>query len=604
MLQVLEGRVWKFGEEIDTDIICPMSAAKIPDINLMKMHTMEPIRPDWAAQVRPGDIIVAGKNFGCGSSREMAPQMIAALGIQVIIAPSFGRIFFRNAINNGILLIENADVPDACEEGQILTVEVNKAIRVNGRQFPCPSVPENLVDIVEAGGLVNLMKRRNAGKAPASAQPHVPYRTPAAPVPAEELHRYTMVEKILMANTKSGHLKPGDLTVTHPDVVNVHEMNATYMIDMFDEMGFTAPWDPEKIVLYNDHACPIGTSSDPYYYHSTFTLARKLGLPHHHSGEGVAHAHFPEHGYTKPGMVIFATDSHTVSYGAVGAFATGIGYTEMTAIFGSGELWAKVPTAVKIVVEGKLPFGVASKDVVLRVLGDLKADGGNYKALEFTGSAVRDMSVLERHTMCNMVVEIGAKCGICECDEKTAQFCGVAYDEIAWIAPGDDDQYEKVLYYRAEELEPMIACPPYVDNVHPLSEVKGTRLTQVFFGSCTNSSIEDIEIFANIIRGRHFPDRMKVIVSPATIKTYKAAAEHGWLQDIIRAGGIVLHPYCALCGGRGGGLMSDGEVMLGTNNRNFLGRFGANGAKAYLSSPAVAAASALAGQLADPRELV
>ncbi len=604
MLNTLEGRVWKFGDEIDTDIICPMSAAKIPDIDLMKMHTMEPVRPGWAALVRPGDVIVAGENFGCGSSREMAPQMIAALGIRVIIAPSFGRIFFRNAVNNGILLLESAEVGPACEEGDLLTVEVGRVIRVAGREFACPAVPENIADIVEAGGLVPLMRRKTAGSAPLTPQPHTPFRTPRAPDAEQPLHRYTLVEKLLMANTGSRHLKPGDLVTTHPDMVNVHEMNAAYMLDLFDEMGFQAPWDPKKIVLLNDHACPVSTSSDAYYYHSAFALARKLGVSQHYAGEGVGHSVFPEKGFVKPGMVIFATDSHTVSYGSLGTFATGIGYTEMTAIFGTGELWVKVPSAVKIVIDGHLPAGVSSKDVILRVLGDLRADGGNYKSLEFTGSAVREMSVSARHTMCNMVVEIGAKCGICEADEKTAAFAGVPAEDLEWIRVGDDDQYERVLRYRAEELEPMIACPPFVDNVKPLSAVAGTRLTQVFFGSCTNSSLEDIAIFAGLVRGKQFPSRLKVIVSPATIQTCCDAVSRGYLQDIVRAGGILLHPYCGLCGGRGGGLMSDGEVMLGTNNRNFLGRFGANGAQTYLASPAVAAASALTGEITDPRTLL
>ena len=600
MIEKFEGKVWKFGPEIDTDIICPMSATKIPDIEIMKMLTMDPIRPGWAPMVKPGDIIVAGENFGCGSSREMAPQMIAALGIKVVIAPSFGRIFFRNAINNGLLCIESVNVTDNCEEGDILTVEINRCIRVRGKEFSCPSIPDNLLSIVEAGGLVPLQKVNNVGK-PETKFKHTEYTTKNPPKCKNGLEGYTIVEKILMRNAHLDHLKPGDIVITHPDVVNIHEMNTPYVVKLFDDMGFKKAWDPEKIVLYNDHVCPTGTSADSHYYHSNFELARKLGLRHLHVGEGVAHSLFPEQGYTKPGMVIFATDSHTVSYGGGSAFATGIGYTEMTAILGTGELWAKVPTAIKVEVSGKLRKGVYAKDIVLKLLGDLKATGGNYRSIEFCGEAIHSLSILERHTLCNMVVEIGAKSGIVEADEKTADFFKVPIEDIKWIKAGADSEYERVIRYAAEDIEPVLSCPPLVDNVHPLKEVEGTRLTQVFFGSCTNANIEDIEEFSNIVKGKKFPQRMKVIVVPATLETYKTAMRKGWLQDIIRAGGIVSHPCCALCLGRCCGLMSDTEVMLGTNSRNFLGRFGAKGAKVYQGSPATAAASALTGVITDPR---
>jgi 3-isopropylmalate/(R)-2-methylmalate dehydratase large subunit len=275
----------------------------------------------------------------------------------------------------------------------------------------------------------------------------------------------------------------------------------------------------------------------------------------------------------------------------------------MAAALATDELWLKVPSAVKIVIDGELPKGVYSKDIILKILGDIKSDGGQYKSLEFTGSTVKQLSMQARFTIANMALEAGAKCGLFEADEKTAEYYNMDYAEISWIKIDADANYEQVLHYRAEELVPQLSCPQGVDNVHPIDEVKGTKLNEVYIGSCTNGSLEDMEVAAKILEGKKIPKHLKLVIIPATNNVFKEAQRKGYIQTFIKAGGMVTHPCCGLCCGQPYGLMSDDEVVLGTNNRNFIGRMGTKKSLIYLSSPAVAAASALTGVITDPRTL-
>ena len=274
----------------------------------------------------------------------------------------------------------------------------------------------------------------------------------------------------------------------------------------------------------------------------------------------------------------------------------------MASILGTGELWARVPSALKIQVDGVLPAGVYAKDIILKVLGDIKSDGGTYKSLEFCGSTIAALDVDSRLTIANMVVECGGKVGLFAADEKTASYSGLELKEIGWLHFDEDAEYEAVLHYRAEDLVPYVACHPYVDNVHPISEVTEVEINEVFIGSCTNGRLEDLAIAARILAGKKVAPFVKLIVTPASRNIFKAAIAAGYIETLVKAGAMVTHPYCSLCQGRSGGLLADDEVLLGTNNRNFLGRMGSIKAKTYLASPAVAAASAITGKITDPRE--
>jgi 3-isopropylmalate/(R)-2-methylmalate dehydratase large subunit len=305
-----------------------------------------------------------------------------------------------------------------------------------------------------------------------------------------------------------------------------------------------------------------------------------------------------EAGYVKPGDVVFGTDSHTTTYGCVGAFSSGIGYTEMAAILGTGTLWVKIPETIKIVIDGVLPPHVASKDVILRIIGDLTAAGASYCALEFSGSAVESMTVASRMTMANMAIEAGAKCALFTPDEKTAAYCEIPVSPEWADFKGDEDaDYLKTLHYQAEELVPVLACPSQVDKIRPVSELEGLEIDQVFLGSCTNGRLEDLQCAADIVMGKQVAPFVKFIVTPASRKIYLQALSDGTLATLADAGAIITHPGCGLCCGRTGGILTDGERVVATNNRNFLGRMGTSKVEIYLASPATAAASAVAGRI-------
>lgn len=414
---------------------------------------------------------------------------------------------------------------------------------------------------------------------------------------------HTLAEKILMHNTGVKDCKPGDILVTHPDCVMFHDIYTTNVYRKFKEMGFTKSWDPQKVIIMFDHLIPTCLPLDGDHMNYGYRYAEECGARKVHVGDGICHQLMPEMGYVRPGDISFVTDSHTTTYGAVSCFATGIGYTEMAAVLGTGEMWLRVPQAIQIRIDGTLPKGVYSKDIALRVLGDLQAAGGTYKSLEFCGSTVDKLTVDERLTISNMAVECGAKVGLFAPTPETAAYSQVRYDDISWICFDDDAAYERVLYYRAEELEPYIAAHPHVDNVRPLSALAGMKVDKVFIGSCTNGRLADLEIAAEILKNRTIAPAVELLVTPASRKIFKEALRLGYVEILVKAGAMFTHPYCSLCEGRSGGLLADGEVLLGTNNRNFLGRLGSPASRTYLSSPAVAAATAVTGKLTNPVEL-
>lgn len=410
---------------------------------------------------------------------------------------------------------------------------------------------------------------------------------------------HTLIEKII--GNKVGHeVKPGDIVTADVDWCMIDDIMVPFAVQKFEEMGFTKVWDPDKVVLIYDHFLPATQTDDSRHFREGDAFAEKYGLKNVHRTDGICHQLMTEAGYVKPGDIAFGTDSHTVTYGCVGAFSTGIGYTEMAGILGTGQLWMKVPESIKVVVDGVLPSNVTSKDVILRIIGDLTASGATYQSLEFSGSTIDAMSVASRMTMSNMAVEAGAKCGVFAPDEKTCEYCNIEYnDDIKALRADEDAVYSRVLHYNAEELVPVMACPSLVDNIKPVSEVAGTKVDQVFLGSCTNGRLEDLQTAAAILKGKHIAPYLKMIVTPASRKIYREALADGTLEILSDAGAIITTPGCGLCCGRGGGILSDNEVVVATNNRNFLGRMGTSKVQIYLASPATAAATAIAGVITE-----
>ncbi len=408
----------------------------------------------------------------------------------------------------------------------------------------------------------------------------------------------TIIEKIIRHNTGADNVKPGDIVTVKADRVMIHDIFIPFVADKFEEMGFKKLWDPDKAVLIYDHLVPASQLDDTRHFRIGDAFAAKYGMSHVHRSDGICHQLMTEAGYVKPGDVVFGTDSHTTTYGCVGAFSSGIGYTEMASILGTGTMWIKVPETIKVMIDGKLPDHVMSKDIILRLIGDLGADGATYLALEFTGSTVKEMSVASRMTIANMAVEAGAKCALFTPDEKTAEYCQIELSDFQKSLTGDDDAgYKRVIRYQAQDFVPVMACPSQVDKIKPVSELEGILIDQVFIGSCTNGRLEDLAAAAEVLKDRKVADYVKLIVTPASRKVYQEAVEQGIMEILSEAGAIITHPGCGLCCGRTGGILSDGERVVATNNRNFLGRMGTSRVEIYLASPKMAAACAVTGRI-------
>ena len=413
----------------------------------------------------------------------------------------------------------------------------------------------------------------------------------------------TIIEKIIKHNTGMDQVKPGDIVTVNVDRVMIHDIFIPFVAEKFEEMGFTKLWDPDRVVLIYDHLVPASQLDDTRHFRVGDAFAAKHGMKNVHRSDGICHQLMTEAGYVKPGDVVFGTDSHTTTYGCVGAFSSGIGYTEMASILGTGTMWIKVPETIRVVIDGTLPEGVMSKDIILRLIGDLGADGATYLALEFSGSTVESMTVASRMTMANMAIEAGAKCALFTPDEKTEAYCGIKLDEYQKSLTGDDDAvYMRTIVYKAQEFEPVMACPSQVDKIRPVRELKGTPIDQVFIGSCTNGRLEDLVAAAQVLKGRKVADYVKLIVTPASRRIYQEAIACGAIETLAEAGAIITHPGCGLCCGRTGGILSDGERVIATNNRNFLGRMGTSKVEIYLASPRTAAACAVAGAIVGPEE--
>lgn len=430
----------------------------------------------------------------------------------------------------------------------------------------------------------------------------------------------TLIEKIFAHNIGAGSVKAGDIITVNVDRVMIHDIFIPFVKDKFEEMGFTKIWDPDRTVLIYDHLVPASQLDDPRHHHIGDDFCDKYGVKNVHRSDGICHQLMTEAGYVKTGDVAFGTDSHTVTYGCVGAFSTGIGYTEMASILGTGKLWVRVPETIRVNINGALPEGVTSKDIILTIIGDLRADGATYKSLEFAGSTVDAMSVASRMTMSNMTVECGAKCGLFSPDEKTAEYCGMeGLDDFLLSLHGDEDaEYAQILNYRAEDFVPVMACPSQVDKIKTVSQViseaaameegsivpsvglisgGSVRVDQVFIGSCTNGRLEDLQAAASVLKGKHIAPFVKLIVTPASRKIYREALADGTLDTLAQAGAMITTPGCGLCCGRTGGILTDNEVVVATNNRNFLGRMGTSKVNIYLASPITAAKCAVAGKI-------
>jgi homoaconitate hydratase family protein len=416
----------------------------------------------------------------------------------------------------------------------------------------------------------------------------------------------TFAEKVLARAAGVAEAAPGQVLDVYPDLYMSH-MASWRCIRTMEKLGTDKIFDVNRIAMVMDHISPAQTAKTADDQRLCREFAARHGIKKFYDvNSGIAHVVLTEKGFIRPGMVIIGTDSHTTIYGALGALGTGVGFSELTAAWVTGKLWMKVPESLKVVIEGPLARGTTSKDVMLKLTGDLTADGATYQSVEFHGSYTEGLSVSDRMTLCNLAMELGAKNGFVPPDEITRNYLaqrGVPPDEYGELQPDADGVYLKTATVDGRALVPQIACPHTVDNVKPIDQVAGTKVNQVFIGSCTNAKYEDLVEAAAILKGHTVARGVRLIVSPASQEIVSRTVKDGTYSVFLDAGALITNPGCSACAGDGG-VMADGEVTLSTANRNFQGRMGSYKAEIYLGSPAVAAATAIRGVITDPREFL
>lgn len=415
----------------------------------------------------------------------------------------------------------------------------------------------------------------------------------------------TISEKILAKVSGKKEVLAGDFVEANIDMAMSHD-NTLLVLKIFKEIGLKKVWDPKKISIVLDHRSPANNIKTAENHNIIREFVHKQKISNFYDvGEGICHQVLPENGIIGPGMLIVGTDSHTTTYGAFGAFATGIGATDMALAWSTGHLWLKVPETLKFNIFGKLSYPIMSKDVILSIIGKIGSDGANYKSCEFYGDTLRNMSIDGRMCISNQAVEMGAKAAIIPPDIKIKDYLkSKTKKTFETIYSDEDAEYEKSFDFNITDIEPQISCPNKVDNVKPISQVKEIRINQAVLGSCTNGRIEDIKIASKIMKNKKVSKHVRMLVIPASRLVYIEAIKRGYIDTILKSGAIILNPGCGPCLGLHQGVLGEGECVISSTNRNFKGRMGSPKAQIYLGSPATVTASAIMGEITDPREIL
>ncbi|MFX1236261.1 MAG: aconitase/3-isopropylmalate dehydratase large subunit family protein [Promethearchaeota archaeon] len=416
----------------------------------------------------------------------------------------------------------------------------------------------------------------------------------------------TIAEKILSNHSDTNDIAPDDFVECKIDTLMVHEQLGGRIHVEFEKLGLDSVWDPNKIFFILDHWTPAPTISAAQMHQDARAFAKKYHFIHDYGEQmnlGICHQVLPEKGFARPGELIVGSDSHTTTYGAFNCLSTGIGATDVAVVMATGKLWFKVPESYKVRLNGKLNEGVMSKDLILQIIGDISTKGAIYKALEFHGA--NDLSIDSRMTVSNMVVEAGAKFGVFLPDEKLEKWIKARTNQTyKCVKPDPGAIYEKNLEYNLSDIEPIVAKPSSPGNVELVKNLDSIEIDQAFIGSCTNGRMEDLRIAAKIVKGKMIHPKIRFIITPASTMIYKQALKEGLIEIFMNAGAVVTHSTCGACIGGHLGVLASEEVCISSTNRNFIGRMGSPKARIYLASPATVAASALKGQITDPREVV
>jgi 3-isopropylmalate/(R)-2-methylmalate dehydratase large subunit len=415
----------------------------------------------------------------------------------------------------------------------------------------------------------------------------------------------TLAEKILAAHAGKQRVSPGEFLNVRVDLILANDVTAPIAIREFNRLGVDKVFDPKRVVMVADHFVPNKDVASAEQVRLMRQFAEEQKIIYFELGEGgIEHVLLPEQGLVLPGEVVIGADSHTCTYGALGAFATGMGSTDIAAAMATGDIWMKVPPTIKLVYHGKLGKWVVGKDLVLYAIGDIGVDGALYSAMEFSGEAIDSLSMDSRFTMANMAIEAGAKAGIFGVDNKTQLYVKSRAKRAYTVYQADrETEYARVIEYDASQIEPQVALPPSPANTRPVSQLKNIEIDQAVIGSCTNGRLEDLKIAAGILKGRKIHPGVRCIIIPGTQQVYLDALAEGLIELFIRAGAVVSPPTCGPCLGGHMGVLGDGERAVSTTNRNFVGRMGSLKSEVYLANPAVAAASAIMGKIISPEEV-
>ena len=414
----------------------------------------------------------------------------------------------------------------------------------------------------------------------------------------------TLAEKILAAHTDRKKVSPGEFISVRVDLILANDITAPIAIKEFQRIGIDKVFGPNKVVMVPDHFMPNKDIASAEQAKVMRDFAREQGIIHFEVGQmGIEHVLLPEQGLVLPGDVVIGADSHTCTYGALGVFATGVGSTDIAAAMATGDIWMKVPPTIKLIYHGCLGKWVSGKDLILYTIGQIGVDGALYSAMEFTGEVIDGLSMDGRFTMANMAIEAGAKAGLFRVDDTTLDYIKPRAKRPYTVYEPDDDEYSQIIEYDVSSLEPQVALPHSPANTRPVSQVGNIEIDQAVIGSCTNGRLEDLRVAAQILRGKKMHPRVRCIIIPGSQQVYLDALTEGLIETFIRAGAVVSTPTCGPCLGGHMGVLADGERCISTTNRNFIGRMGSPKSEVYLSNPAVAAASAVAGKVTSPEEV-
>ena len=579
------GRIFKFDKDVDTDQIIASQYLLFPTIDEMKSHTFESLDSDFASAVKPGDFVVADDNFGCGSSREQAPSVLKALGVKAVIAKSFARIFYRNAINIGLPVIVCKELHDEVNADECELSLEDGIITVNGKTYTCTKLPAKMQAILNQGGLI------------ASLNEEAEESESAAVTAGEAKHGMTIAEKIIARAAGLSQVKAGDIATVTLDRLMSNDGTTHLTIGMYEKLKNPHIADKDKLVWIVDHNIPSDSPKTAASQKKMRDFAKANDIKFY-EGEGVCHQVMMEN-HVVPGELIFGADSHTCAYGALGAFGTGVGCTDYLYAMVTGTSWVMVPGTLRFNLKGKLNDGVYARDLILSIIGKIGANGANYKAMEFAGEGLHSLSMADRISICNLCVEAGAKTALMEVDDVAMDYLKEHGREPKACFTSDDDAvFEQVYDIDLSTIQPIVAKPHFVDNVVPAKESLGVKIDEAFLGSCNNGRIEDLRVGAAIIKGKKVAPKVRFLVVPASRSVYLQAMKEGLLDIFMDAGAIVMNPNCSVCWGSCQGVIGEGETLISTGTRNFKGRAGHKDSFVYLASAATVTASAIKGEIA------